>query len=186
MIDYQSLEKHRKELKEELLNLIKENSRVACVQATGMGKSHIIAELCNELPGNKIVLEPGIEVINYMEQFNIETYNTSYITYHSLLHKDINELIESFKDFDYIFLDEMHRALAEKWGKVLNKIFDSIKDLDNKIIGFSATPIRGDRKDVVEEIFNGVQTKPYYLADAILDNLLPNPDYHCRNIRNRR
>lgn len=182
MIDYELLDKHRKELKEELLDLIKNNDKIACVQPTGMGKSHIIAELCNELPGNKIVLEPGKEIINYMESFNIETKNTNYITYYSLLKKDINELIEEFKTYDYIFLDEMHRAKAEKWWNALNKVFNSFKGMNKKILGFSATPVRGDKKNVVDEIFSGIQTKPYYLADAILDNLLPNPDYHCRNI----
>ena len=179
MVDYEELNKHRESLKLEIEDLLKVHNRIAVVQATGIGKSHIITEFCNKWTGKKIVLEPGNEIINYMNKFNIETKDTTYITYYSLLNKNLEELIEEFKQYDYIFLDEMHRVLAEKWGNVLNKIFDSLKGMNKKILGFSATPIRGDRRNVIDEIFNGIQTKPYYLADAILDNLLPNPNYHC-------
>lgn len=181
MIDYEGLNKHRLETKEEILNMLKEHNKVAIVRPTGYGKSHLIAELCNELPGKKLILEPGKEIINYMEKFNIEMTDTNYITYHSLLKPDMIELIKDFEQYDYIFLDEMHRALAEKWGNKLFNIFDALSKLNNKvkILGFSATPIRGDNKDVIEEMFNGVQIEPYYLADAILDNFLPIPDYHC-------
>lgn len=181
MIDYEGLNKHRKETKEEILNMLKENNKIAVVRPTGYGKSHLIAELCSELPGKKLILEPGKEVINYMEKFNIETINTNYITYHSLIKANIIELIRDFEQYNYIFLDEMHRALAEVWGNKLFNIFKALNDLNNnvKILGFSATNIRGDNRDVVKEIFHGIQIQPYYLADAILDNFLPIPDYHC-------
>ena len=179
MINYEALAKHRADLKKELKDLLKSNQRVACVQPTGMGKSHIIAELCQEFKGKKLVLEPGNSIINYMEQFDIETPNTDYITYYSLLRPDIQDIVRKFKDYDYIFLDEMHRALAETWGTKLMNVLSSLDKITAyKLIGFSATPIRSDNRDAVEEIFNNIQTKPYYLADAILDNLLPNIDYH--------
>ena len=179
MINYEALAKHRADLKKELKDLLKSNQRVACVQPTGMGKSHIIAELCQEFKGKKLVLEPGNSIINYMEQFDIETPNTDYITYHSLLRPDIQDIVRKFKDYDYIFLDEMHRALAETWGTKLMDVLSSLDKITTyKLIGFSATPIRSDNRDAVEELFNNIQTKPYYLADAILDNLLPNIDYH--------
>lgn len=180
MIDYEGLQKHRQQTKLDVLRLLETENRVAIVRPTGYGKSHLIAQLCNELQGNKLVLEPGNEIINYMENFNIETYNTDYITYHSLLRPTIEELVKLFKKYDYIFLDEMHRALAEKWGKQLEKVFIELDKLPKeiKIIGVSATPIRSDNRDAIEEIFKGVQIEPYYLADAILDNFLPNVNYH--------
>lgn len=180
MIDYEGLQKHRQQTKLDVLKLLETENRVAIVRPTGYGKSHLIAQLCNELQGNKLVLEPGNEIINYMEKFNIETYNTDYITYHSLLRPTVEELVKLFKKYDYIFLDEMHRALAEKWGKQLEKVFTELDKLlkEIKIIGVSATPIRSDNRDAVEEIFKGVQIEPYYLADAILDNFLPNVNYH--------
>lgn len=176
MINYEGLQKHREQTKKDILKLLEINDRVACVRPTGYGKSHLIAQLCNELSGNKLVLEPGLAIINYMEKFGIDTPNTSYITYHSLLNPKIEDLIEEFKKYDYIFLDEMHRALAEKWGKKLKQVLEK---LDNaKILGFSATPIRSDNRDSIEEIFGGCQIEPYYLEDAILDEYLPMIDYH--------
>ena len=176
MIDYEGLQKHREQTKKDILKLLEINDRVACVRPTGYGKSHLIAQLCNELSGNKLVLEPGLAIINYMEKFNIDTPNTSYITYHSLLNPKVEDLVKEFKDYDYIFLDEMHRALAEKWGKKLAQILEKLTDV--KILGFSATPLRSDNRNAVEEIFDGCQVKPYFLEDAILDEYLPMVNYH--------
>ena len=180
MINKEGLNKHRDKIFNDILEMLKTNRRVGCVQPTGIGKSYCIARLCNKLKGKKLVLEPGTEVINYMQKFNIETPGTDYITYHSLLRPSATDLANMFKEYDYIFLDEMHRALAEKWGKQLEKTFAILDVLEAKykILGFSATPTRMDNRDAVEEIFHGVQIEPYYLQDAILDGILPNIEYH--------
>ena len=70
MIDYDGLQKHREKMKQDILDLLKTEQRVACVQPTGIGKSHCIAQLCNELKGKKLVLEPGTAVIDYMQEFS--------------------------------------------------------------------------------------------------------------------
>ena len=176
MIDYEGLQKHREQTKKDILKLLEINDRVACVRPTGYGKSHLIAQLCNELSGNKLVLEPGLAIINYMKNFNIDTLGTDYITYESLLNPEVEDLIEEFNKYDYIFLDEMHRALAEKWGKKLAQTLEKLTDV--KILGFSATPLRSDNRNAVEEIFDGCQVKPYFLEDAILDEYLPMVNYH--------
>ena len=36
-----------------------------------------------------------------------------------------------------------------------------------------------DNRNVIEEIFNNIQTKPIGLIEAIQENYLPNPEYHC-------
>ena len=180
MIDKEGLQKHRDKIFNDILEMLETNQRVGCVQPTGIGKSYCIARLCNKLKGKKLVLEPGNEVINYMQKFNIETPDTNYITYYSLLKPSATDLANMFKEYNYIFLDEMHRALADKWGKQLDKTFAILDVLEAKykILGFSATPTRMDNRDAVEEIFNGVQIEPYYLQDAILDGILPNIEYH--------
>lgn len=160
MIDYEGLQKHREQTKKDILKLLEINDRVACVRPTGYGKSHLIAQLCNELSGNKLVLEPGLAIINYMKNFNIDTLDTDYITYESLLNPEVEDLIEEFNKYDYIFLDEMHRALAEKWGKKLAQTLEKLTDV--KTLGFSATPLRSDNRNAVEEIFDGCQVKPYF------------------------
>jgi len=180
LIDKEGLQKHRDKIFNDILEMLETNQRVGCVQPTGIGKSYCIARLCNKLKGKKLVLEPGNEVINYMQKFNIETPDTNYITYYSLLKPSATDLANMFKEYDYIFLDEMHRALADKWGKQLDKTFAILDVLEAKykILGFSATPTRMDNRDAVEEIFHGVQIEPYYLQDAILDGILPNIEYH--------
>lgn len=64
------------------------------------------------------------------------------------------ETMESLQP-DYIFLDEMHRALAKEWNKGINVLLEMYPNA--KVLGLSATPIRYlDRcRNVVEELFNG-------------------------------
>lgn len=59
-------------------------------------------------------------------------------------------------------------------GKVIKKELINYK---GKVIGFSATPIRGDGLNSVQKLFNGEQISELSLVEAILDGLLPQPTY---------
>ena len=171
MINKVLLQKHRNKTKQEILNKLKTCDRFGVVRPVGYGKSYIMTQLCNELPGKKLIFEPRDEIINYINKFgNIE--NTDTLTYHSLLSKKFDH--SSLLNYDYIFLDEMHRALAKKWGKTLK---EDLKDYKGKLVGFSATPERTDLKNSIDEIFDGEQIEPLYLVDAIKQNLLPQITY---------
>lgn len=116
MVNQETLTNLRVTTVNQIEELLKEHDRVATVWCTGLGKSrYLIYPLCQRLPGKKLILEPNTEIINYLVDLAIEEYNGQFITYQSLLHKNINDLVEAFSQFDYIFLDEVHRALAEKW-----------------------------------------------------------------------
>ena len=170
MINKEKLNKKRQETKEEILEKLKTSNKLAVVRPFGFGKTYLILELCKELSGKKIILEPNLEIIKSIKN-NVDE-STECITYHTLLHKNFNanELLK----YDYIFLDEIHRALAPKWGKVLKNILQKFK---GKVIGFTATPIRGDGKKPIDEIFEGEQISELSLIDAIIEEMLPNPTY---------
>ena len=171
MINKVLLQKHRNKTKQEILNKLKTCDRFGVVRPVGYGKSYIMTQLCNELPGKKLIFEPRDEIINYINKFG-NTKDTDTLTYHNLLSKKFDH--SSLLNYDYIFLDEMHRALAKKWGKILK---EDLKDYKGKLIGFSATPERTDLRNPINEIFDGEQIEPLYLVDAIKQNLLPQITY---------
>lgn len=77
-------------------------------------------------------------------------------------------------DFDYIIIDEFHRAGAPEWeGKVKNLLADNASA---KIIGFSATPERMDGKDM-RALFDYDVASEMELSTSIVNGLLPLPKY---------
>ena len=171
MIDKEALYKAREDTKNEILEKLKTCDRFGVVRPQGFGKTYIITELCKELPGKKLIIEPTNGINEYIKKLDLSK-ETSVITYQRLLHKDFNH--KSLLDYDYIFLDEMHRSLAIKWGKVLKEI---LNDFKGKVIGFSATPLRGDGKNPINELFNNEQISEMTLVEAIIKEYLPQPTY---------
>ncbi len=88
------------------------------------------------------------------------------------------EIMESLQP-DYIFLDEMHRALAKEWSKGINVLLNMYPDA--KVLGLSATPIRylDKCRNVAEELFGGNLACDMSLSQAILDGILPMARYVC-------
>ncbi|MBR2760180.1 MAG: DEAD/DEAH box helicase family protein [Solobacterium sp.] len=77
-------------------------------------------------------------------------------------------------DFDYIIIDEFHRAGAPLWESKVNRL---LADNPNaKIVGFSATPERMDGRDM-RALFNNNVASEMELSDAIVNGLLPLPKY---------
>lgn len=171
MINKKALYKAREDTKKEILEKLEVCDRFGVVRPVGFGKSHIIMELCNILPGRKLIIEPRNDIIDYIKKFG-EYKNTDFMIYHNLLIKDFNH--ESLLNYDYIFLDEMHRAATKTWGKIL---LEDLKEYKGKLIGFSATPERTDGKNPIETIFNDEEIEPLYLVDAIKQEILPQITY---------
>ena len=77
-------------------------------------------------------------------------------------------------NFDLIILDEFHRAGASQWeGKVRHLLSENE---NAKIVGFSATPVRMDGKDM-RELFNNDVAAEMELSSAVINGLLPLPKY---------
>ena len=170
MVDKEKLQRKREETKKEILEKLETCDRFAVVRPFGFGKTYTILELCKTLKGKKIIIEPSLEILKNIKN-NINE-DTDCITYNTLLHKDFNS--EKLLQYDYIFLDEIHRTLATKWGKVLR---DVLEKFEGKVVGFTATPIRGDGRRPVDEIFKGEQITELSLIEAIVEGFLPNPTY---------
>jgi len=168
---------HNQQTYDKLQKLWLENNQVAVVQATGTGKSFLIAKVMSDYHGkHKIVLAPSHYILD--QQKAIAPWlndRTTYWTYAGLARKtekDINAHKASL-----IVLDEFHRCGADMWGKGVQKLFTAHPDA--KVLGTSATPIRylDESRDMTEELFNGVVAADLSLADAFVKRILPAPTY---------
>ena len=77
-------------------------------------------------------------------------------------------------DFDLIIVDEFHRAGAPRWEKKVQKLLDD--NTKAKIVGFSATPVRMDGRDM-RSLFNDDVAAEMKLSSVIANGLLPLPHY---------
>lgn len=163
-LDLEGLQKHREQTVLDILELLKTEDRVGCVRYTGYGKSYfVMRRLIEELNEKVMILVPNKHLAIQYESWYKNNNNVLIYTYQVL--KFIEEdRLELIKDTKYIICDECHYLLAPKWNKYLHKILDN---LDCKIIGLTATPVRGDSKNIITEWFNGVQVKPLNLIDGI-------------------
>ena len=83
-------------------------------------------------------------------------------------------LSDLLPDFDYIIIDEFHRAGAPQWeGRVKHLLAENEKA---KVIGFSATPVRMDGRDM-RDLFDNDVASEMQLSDSIVNGLLPLPVY---------
>ena len=150
-------------------------NKTAIVHATGTGKSLIIAKFILDNPNLKFLfISPNVfihkEIKKHIKGFS---KNVDFTTYHYFLFYSVN----SFVNYDYIFLDEFHRAGAEEWNKLIIELI--IQNPNAKILGTSATHIRylDNERNMTEELFNGNVSSYMTLGDAIEKKILAKPIY---------
>jgi len=168
---------HNQQTYNELQKLWRENNHVAVVQATGTGKSFLIAKVMSDFHGkHKIVLAPSHYILD-QQKSKAPWLNdkTIYWTYAGLVRKSVKDI--KALNTSLIVLDEFHRCGADEWGKGVQKLLDT--HTNAKVLGTSATPIRylDESRDMTEELFDGVVAADISLAEAIVIRILPTPTY---------
>lgn len=154
--------------------------RVAVVQPTGSGKSLLMAKLIEDNPDSRFFILSTSHKINdqFKSKLNEEALKRIDFNIYCNMPNMKQEAMEELQP-DYIFLDEMHRALAKEWSKGIKRLLEMYPDA--KVLGLSATPIRYlDRcRNVVNELFGGNLACDMSLSQAILDGILPMARYVC-------
>ncbi|MDB4739198.1 Helicase associated domain protein [Akkermansiaceae bacterium] len=170
------LHSHNQTTFDSAIESLHEGSRVACIQATGTGKSYVIAKTMNEFSdGQKLVIAPSHHILK--QQKDVVPWlkpSTQFMTYAGARNLEESELKELNPEL--IVLDEFHRAGAEAWGGGVGRILK--RSPDAKVLGTTATPIRyldGER-DMSDELFDE-EAVNLPLAEAIQRNILPSPEY---------
>lgn len=176
--DIIDISKHRRNTVIEILKKLQEHDRVCCVRYTGYGKTYyIIKQLIDIFPNKQfLIFVPAKSLIKRYEQLFLNS-NVIIKTYQSLLFMNDNEIADSFSNIDYMICDEAHRLGKNKWRQSIKNAFDIIDNGNTKIIGLTATPKRGDKINIVEDFFNGVETSRFELLDGIQAGYIPKVDY---------
>lgn len=177
----EQLHEHNQRTYENICRMYDEGiQRVAVVQPTGSGKSLLMAKLIEDNPDSRFFILSTSHKINdqFKSKLNEEALKRIDFNIYCNMPNMKQEAMEELQP-DYIFLDEMHRALAKEWSKGIKRLLEMYPDA--KVLGLSATPIRYlDRcRNVVNELFGGNLACDMSLSQAILDGILPMARYVC-------
>lgn len=177
----EQLHEHNQKTYENICRMYDEGiQRVAVVQPTGSGKSLLMTKLIEDNPDSRFFVLSTSHKINDQFKSKMDDKMLERIDFdiYCNMPNMKQEVMESLQP-DYIFLDEMHRALAKEWSKGINVLLEMYPNA--KVLGLSATPIRYlDRcRNVVNELFGGNLACDMSLSQAILDGTLPMARYVC-------
>tara|TARA_R110000868_G_scaffold411003_2_gene701276 strand:+ start:2486 stop:4369 length:1884 start_codon:yes stop_codon:yes gene_type:complete len=157
------------------------NSNKLCViQPTGTGKSFITAKLIADNPNNTfLVITSSNYIINQFLGIFDCLEDVFFIPYSTLLSNSFHTIIN--KKYDYIILDEFHRAGAEQWG---GKVLDILKqNKRSKVLGLTATHVRndfnetGEFKNMADILFDNNIVHHLSLRECFDVGILPAPFY---------
>lgn len=171
---------HNKQTYKKVCRLLNKGIKsIAVVQATGTGKSFLIAKLLQDFSGHRrLVMAPSIYVIEQLkEHIRWDAESIEFMTYARSMNLSQSEI--QALDAKMIVLDEYHRCGAEEWGRGVQNILNAHPGAVK--IGTSATPVRyrDGARDMSKELFGNNIAENLSLAQAIVRNILPMPKYVC-------
>lgn len=169
--------KHNQEAYEKIKSTIADGQKkIAVSHATGTGKSYLIAKLFEDYNNDKkLVLVPSTyisdQIQTLFEKYSIQ--NVDVILYQKLI-KMTDEDITAM-NYRVIALDEYHHDTSKVWGEKVRKLIDTHSD--SIIFGTSATPIRSDGVNTIDELFEGICASDLPLSESIAKKIVPLPKY---------
>ena len=174
MID---LRPHNEEAYKKVTEMIAEGKkRIAISHATGTGKSYIIAQLCEDYnQDKKLVLVPSNYIIEQMEKLFLKYHigNTDFMPYQKLIKMSDEDI--AAMDYQLIILDEYHHNTSKVWGSKIRHLMNTHPDA--VIFGTSATPVRSDKINTIDALFDGNCASELTLSQAIAKKIVPLPKY---------
>ena len=164
-VDINGLNKCREQTINDIIDLLKTNNKVACNRYTGFGKSYyVVRGLIDKLNSNVLIVVPNEHLISQYKSWYVDDNNVEVISYQSIRYKSDEYISCNYKKYKYIICDECHHLGNNKWKNE----FERLNNIVNaKVIGFTATPVRGDGVNVIKTYFNNVQVAPMELIDGI-------------------
>ena len=169
--------KHNQEAYEKITEAIADGKKkVAIAHATGTGKSYLITKLFEDYNNDKkLVLVPSTYISDQIqalfEKYNIQ--NVEIILYQKLIKMSDEDI--AAMDYSVIALDEYHHDTSKVWGEKVRKLIDAHPE--SIIFGTSATPIRSDGVNTIDELFEGNCASDLPLSESIAKKIVPLPKY---------
>lgn len=170
--------KHNQEAYEKITEAIADGKKkIAISHATGTGKSYLIAKLFEDYSNDKkLVLVPSTyisdQIKKLFEKYSIQ--NVDVILYQKLV--KMNDMDIAAMDYDVVALDEYHHDAATKvWGSKVKTLIETHSE--TIFFGTSATPIRTDGVNAIDELFEGNCASDLPLSESIAKKIVPLPKY---------
>lgn len=178
--DYVYLFAHNELMCQNIREAFQASKRVAAVQATGSGKSLLIAAMVKDLFDKpQLIVVPRRNIINEIErQLPKGIQNVKFETYQHLCQMT-DEQLRAFQ-FDRLYLDEFHHMGAEKWSKAVNVILSN--NPQAQVLGTTATTqhysSKEGRRDISQLVFDRTAGE-MPLEEALVRHVLTTPHYVC-------
>lgn len=170
--------KHNQEAYEKVQKAISDGKKkIAISHATGTGKSYLIAKLFEDYNNDKkLVLVPSTYICDQIqklfEKYSIQ--NVDVILYQKLIKMDDKDI--AAMDYDVVALDEYHHDAATKvWGSKVKTLIETHSE--TIFFGTSATPIKTDGVNAIDELFEGNCASDLPLSEGIAKKIVPLPKY---------
>ena len=169
--------KHNQEAYEKVQEAIKEGEKkIAISHATGTGKSYLVTKLFEDFNNDKkLVLVPSTYISDQIqalfEKYNIQ--NVDVMRYQKLIKMSDEDIADM--DYDVIALDEYHHDTSKVWGNKVKTLIESHSE--SIIFGTSATPVRSDGVNTIDELFEGNCASALPLSESIAKKIVPLPKY---------
>ncbi len=168
---------HNQEAYEKVkLQIAEGKKKIAISHATGTGKSYLIAKLFEDYSDyKKLVLVPSTyisdQIQGLFEKYSIQ--NADVVLYQKLIRMSDEDI--STMNYDVIALDEYHHDTSKVWGDKVRKLIDTHPQ--SIIFGTSATPVRSDGVNTIDELFEGNCASDFPLSESIAKKIVPLPKY---------
>lgn len=169
--------KHNQEAYEKVkLAIADRQKKIAVSHATGTGKSYLIAKLFEDYNNDKkLVLVPSTYISDQIQglfkKYHIQ--NVEVILYQKLIKMSDEDI--ATMDYSVVALDEYHHDTSKVWGEKVRKLIDTHPE--SIIFGTSATPIRSDGVNTIDELFEGNCASDLPLSESIAKKIVPLPKY---------
>lgn len=170
--------KHNQEAYEKVTQAIADGKKkIAISHATGTGKSYLIAKLFEDYSNDKkLVLVPSTyisdQIQKLFEKYSIQ--NVDVILYQKLIKMDDMDI--AAMDYAVVALDEYHHDAATKvWGSKVKTLIETHSE--TIFFGTSATPIKTDGVNAIDELFEGNCASDLPLSESIAKKIVPLPKY---------
>ena len=169
--------KHNQDAYEKVQKVISEGKKkIAIAHATGTGKSYLITKLFEDYSNDKkIVLVPSKyireQIQKLFEKYSIQ--NADVMLYQKLIKMSDEDIVAM--EYDMIALDEYHHDTSKVWGEKVKKLIDM--HTESIIFGTSATPVRSDNVNTIDELFEGNCASDLPLSESIAKKIVPLPKY---------
>ncbi len=168
---------HNERSYKNVVKLFKKNRKVCLIQATGTGKSYVIAQLiADTMKTQSIIVAPSHYILNQLRgKFRSVLSKCTLMTYAKVSRYSSQAFHD--KQYDLIVLDEFHRPGSKVWGKGVERLLKINKN--SKVFGTSATPIRylDQSRDMSSELFDGNIAEYISLITAIVRGIVKAPVY---------